>query len=67
MCATGMVYAGLGGVVYSVSGERAAEVVGGTASIPCDEIVERYDAEMAVYGPVLESAGLDVHREFRTA
>lgn len=64
MCATGMAYAGLGGVVYSVSGDRAAEVTGGTAGIPCDEVFERLGVDVAVRGGVLEAEGLDVHHEF---
>jgi len=64
MCATGMAHAGLGGVVYSVSEERAAEVTGGTAGIPCDEVFDRLDADVAVLGGVMEDAGLDVHREY---
>lgn len=62
MCATGMAYAGLGGVVYSVAGERAAELRDGTGGIPCDEVFERLGADVAVAGPVLETEGLAVHR-----
>lgn len=64
MCATGMAYAGLGGVVYSVSGERAAEVTGGAAGIPCDEVFDRLGADVAVLGGVMEDEGLDVHHEY---
>lgn len=79
MCATGMAYAGLGAVVYSVSGERATEVrgggdedgsgadgdEGGGDGIPCTEVFERHGVDVAVEGPVLEEAGLDVHRRYR--
>jgi len=70
MCATGMAYAGLGAVVYSVSGERAAEVRGGGdgsdgSGIPCTEVFDRHGVDVAVEGPVLEEAGLDVHRRYR--
>jgi tRNA(Arg) A34 adenosine deaminase TadA len=64
MCATGVAYAGLGGVVYSVSEERAAELRGGSGGIPCDEVFERLGADVAVEGGVLKEAGLDVHRRF---
>ena len=64
MCATGIAYAGLGGVVYSVSGERVAELHGGSGGIPCEEVFERLDADVAVGGPVLESEGLALHRRF---
>jgi tRNA(Arg) A34 adenosine deaminase TadA len=66
MCATGIADAGLGGVVYSVSGERAAEVAGGGAGgIPCDEVFERLGADVAVLGEVMVADGLAVHRRFR--
>ncbi len=64
MCATGVAFAGLGGVVYSTSGERAAELSGGASGIPSPEVFERWDREIPVDGPVLPEAGADVHREF---
>lgn len=65
MCATGMAYAGLDAVVYSVSGSRAAELRGGgTGGIPCDEVFDRLDAEIAVLGPVLPASGEAVHEAF---
>jgi tRNA(Arg) A34 adenosine deaminase TadA len=64
MCAAGMAYAGLGGVVYSVSGEKAAAVTGGTGGIPCDEVFDRLGADVAVLGGVMEEAGLAVHHEY---
>ncbi|WP_458190871.1 nucleoside deaminase [Haladaptatus sp. NG-WS-4] len=65
MCAGGIGFAELGGVVYSVSGERAAEEFGGSPSVSCDEIFERMGRDVAVLGGVLESEGLAVHRAFR--
>lgn len=66
MCATGIAYAGLAGVVYSVSGERAAALAGGgSGGIPCGEVFDRLGADVAVLGGVVEEAGLDVHRRFR--
>jgi tRNA(Arg) A34 adenosine deaminase TadA len=65
MCSTGMVYAGLGAVVYSVSGARASELRGGgTGGIPSDEVFERLGADIAVHGPVLPDEGEAVHREY---
>jgi len=64
MCATGVAFAGLGGVVYSTSGERAAELNGGAPGIPSAEVFERWDREIPVHGPVLPEAGADVHREY---
>ena len=64
MCATGIAYAGLGAVVYSVSGDRVAALRGGSPGIPCDEVFDRLDADVAVEGPVLEADGLSLHRQF---
>jgi len=65
MCATGMAYAGLDAVVYSVSGARAAELRGGgTGGIPCGEVFERLDADIDVVGPVCPDEGEAVHEAF---
>jgi tRNA(Arg) A34 adenosine deaminase TadA len=65
MCATGIVYAGLGGVVFSVSGERAAEAVGGSSTGPsCESLFEDFEADIPVVGGVLEADGIAVHEEF---
>ncbi|MDS0261134.1 nucleoside deaminase [Haloarcula sp. S1CR25-12] len=65
MCSTGMAYAGLGAVVYSVSGERASELRGGgTGGIPSDEVFDRLDADIEVIGPVLQTEGEAVHEAF---
>lgn len=66
MCATGTVFAGLGAVVYGVSGARAAEAVGDPArGIPSTEVFDRWDADVTVVGPVLEAEALAVHRDYR--
>ncbi|MFD1563774.1 nucleoside deaminase [Haloarchaeobius amylolyticus] len=65
MCASAIVYAGLDRVVYSVSVESLAAVRDDDViEIPCEEVVERADAETTVDGPVLESDGLAVHEAF---
>jgi len=65
MCSTGMAYAGLKAVVYSVSGARASELRGGgTGGIPSGEVFERLDTDIDVVGPVLEDDGTAVHEEF---
>jgi tRNA(Arg) A34 adenosine deaminase TadA len=65
MCAGGIAIAGLGGVVYSVSGALAAERFGGAPGIPCDEVFDRRGADVPVVGGVAEDAGLAVHEEHR--
>src|SRR5699024_2949068 len=47
MCAGGIAIAGLGGVVYSVGADRAAEEFGGSPGIPCGEVCERLGHELA--------------------
>ncbi|WP_339104797.1 nucleoside deaminase [Haloterrigena salinisoli] len=65
MCASAIVYAGLGRVVYSVSVESLAERRDdGVIEIPCEEVVDRADAETTVEGPFLENEGLAVHDEY---
>jgi tRNA(Arg) A34 adenosine deaminase TadA len=64
MCAAGTAYAGLGGVVYSVSGARLGELRDGPAGIPCGEVFERLGRDIPVHGPVLAEEGEAVHREF---
>lgn len=65
MCAGGIAIAGLGGVVYSVSTERATEAFGGAAGIPCGEVCERLGHPIDVIGGVCEDEGLAVHRTYR--
>jgi tRNA(Arg) A34 adenosine deaminase TadA len=64
MCAAGIAYAGLGGVVYSVSGARWADAERGPEGIPCDEVFERMGREIPVVGDVLVEDGMAVRREF---
>lgn len=66
MCAGGIAIAGLGAVVYSVSGTRAAETYGREpSSIPCGEVFERRGADVAVVADVLEDEGVALHESFR--
>jgi len=65
MCATGIVYAGLGGVVYSVSGTAVEATVGGETGLDCETVFESFDADIPTVGDVLQSDGLDVHRRYR--
>jgi len=65
MCASGIHYAGLGRVVYSVSGDSLAAVRGDRGiDIPCEEVIRHGDGSTVVDGPVLEAEGLRAHEEF---
>ncbi|WP_254763224.1 nucleoside deaminase [Natrinema marinum] len=65
MCASAIVYAGLGRVVYSVSVESLTELRDdGVIDIPCAEVVDRADGSTTVEGPVLEDEGLPIHEGY---
>jgi tRNA(Arg) A34 adenosine deaminase TadA len=64
MCAGGIAIAGLGAVVYAVSGARAAELRGGRAPPPCETTFDGWGADVAVRGGVRRTEGEAVHREF---
>jgi tRNA(Arg) A34 adenosine deaminase TadA len=61
MCAGGMVRAGFGRVVYSVSGEEVADFTGRGSTVRAAVIL---DGVTDVIGPVLNDEGRAVHREF---
>jgi tRNA(Arg) A34 adenosine deaminase TadA len=63
MCATGVAFAGLGAVVYGVAGARVADATGGAPGVPSAEVLDRWDADATVVGPVLEAEALAVHEE----
>ena len=65
MCATGIVYAGLGGVVYSVSGEALETEFGGATGDACAAIFESFGADIPVVADVLKADGMAVHRAHR--
>ena len=65
MCASAIVYAGLGRVVYSVSVDSLADLRDDDViELPCAEVVDRADGETTVDGPLLEDEGLAVHEDF---
>jgi len=61
MCAGGMLQAGLGRVVYSVSGDEIAEITGRNVSVRSATIL---DGITEVVGPVLNDEGRAVHAEY---
>lgn len=65
MCASAIYYAGLGRVVYSVSGSSLPRVREDRGiDIPCEEVIERGDGTTEVEGPVLEEDGLGILGRF---
>lgn len=65
MCSKAIHYAGLGRVVFSVSGETLATTRNeSTSGIPCAEVVNRSGGDTTVEGPILEATGAAVHEEF---
>lgn len=61
MCAGGMVQAGLGRVVYSVSSDEIAEFTGNKPSVRSTEIL---DGVTEIVGPVLNDEGREIHHAF---
>lgn len=64
MCASAIVYAGLGRVVFSVRGSTLAEHTDGVIQIPCAEVIDRGGGDTHVSGPVLEAEGMAVHEDY---
>ncbi|WP_144797085.1 nucleoside deaminase [Halorubrum depositum] len=64
MCATGIHYAGLGRVVFGVSGATLDELAGDVVAIPCEEVIRRADGETTVEGPVATEAAMALHESF---
>ncbi len=64
MCSGGIYIAKLGGVVYSVSAERAGEVANNDLVVPSADIFERGSVEIPVVGPVLPDEGERIHTEW---
>lgn len=63
MCSGAIYVAGLRRVVYSVSAERAGDLVGTDLVVPSSDIFERGSEDVEVVGPILPDAGERVHRE----
>ena len=61
MCATGMIKAGFGRVVYSVGSDEIAEFTGNEPPIRSAEIL---DGVSEVVGPLLNEEGRQIHHEF---
>lgn len=65
MCGTAILYAGLGRVVFSVSGALLTDIRGyGKLDISLAEVIERGDGSTEVIGGVLEEEGRTVHEEY---
>jgi len=64
MCATGIHYAGLGRVVFGVSGETLDGLTGGVVTVPCEEVIRRADGETTVEGPIATEAAMALHESF---
>ena len=64
MCATGIHYAGLGRVVFSVSTGALATLRGSEPGFTCQAVIEAKGGDTQVDGPVLEADGLRLHEEF---
>lgn len=63
MCSGGIDIAGLRAVVYSVSGERAAELRGGSPLLPSTTVFDAGGSDVEVIPDVLKEEGEALHRE----
>lgn len=65
MCSAGIYYAGIGQVVYSVTGTTLEAIRGDRAlALSCEEVFGAGDRAITVTGPVLESEGRLVLEEY---
>ena len=64
MCTTAIHYAGIGRVVFGVSGETLSEVADGVVPIPASEVIRRADGATTVEGPVATDEAMVVHQSF---
>ena len=64
MCTTAIHYAGIGRVVFGVSGETLSEVADGVVPIPASEVIRRADGATTVEGPVATDEAMVVHESF---
>ena len=65
MCSGGIDIAGLRAVVYSVSGERAAEIRGTDALLPSTAVFESGRSDVTVIPDVLRAEGEEIHEARR--
>ena len=64
MCSGGIDIAGLRAVVYSVSGERAAELAGGSGLLASTAVFDGGRSGVEVLPDVCKAEGEQVHREY---
>ena len=65
MCAGGIDIAGLRAVVYSVSGERAADIHGSEPLLASTDVFEGGRSDVRVIPDVLKAEGEEIHRSHR--
>jgi len=64
MCAGSIYWAGIRQVVYGCSAVLLGQLTGGELVIPCLRIFERGKQPTQVIGPILETEGMEIHRQF---
>ena len=62
MCAGAICRGRIPRVVYGCSGQGLRDLIGGGTAVPCREILERPHHAIEVVGPLIEEAGLALHR-----
>ena len=65
MCCGAIHWAGIGGIVFGVSGKEMVASFDGTyQGIPSRDVFARINPGIEIEGPVMEDEGLRIHRDF---
>ena len=64
MCTTAIHYAGIGRVVFGVSGATLNDRTGDVVTIPAGEVIRRAGGNAVIEGPIATDAAMAVHDEF---
>ena len=64
MCTGAIFWAGISAIVYGCSASKLGEIAGGSFVVPCRELLKFGHRTIKVVGPVLETQGAAIHRNF---
>lgn len=64
MCAGAIFWSGISTVVYGCSAKKLSEFATGSFVVPCKDIFDYGSRETTVIGPILETKGAEIHKNF---
>jgi tRNA(Arg) A34 adenosine deaminase TadA len=64
MCAGAIFWSGISTVVYGCSAKKLGELTTGSLIIPCEKVFEYGNRATKVIGPILESQGANIHKDY---